>query len=65
MIMNSVGRSPLITGEYDLHWHRLILYRVLHNHRDRITLPRGHSRMHSLKAGVTLMYPSRVFLRQR
>jgi len=36
--MDPVGRSPLIAGEYDLHWHQLIFYRVLHNHCDRITL---------------------------
>lgn len=65
MVMDSVGRSPLIAGEYDFHWHRLVLYRVLHNHRDRIALSRGHSRTHSLKAGVTPVYPSRVSSRQR
>lgn len=65
MVMDPVGRSPLIAGEYDLHWHRLILYRVLHNHRDRIALSRGHSRTHSLKAGVKPVYSSRVSSRQR
>lgn len=61
--MDSVGRSPLIASKYDLYWHRSIPYRVLHNHRDRITLSRRHSRTHSLKAGVTPVYSSRISLR--
>lgn len=65
MVMDPMGRSPLIASEYALHWHRLILYRVLHNHRDLITLSRGHSRTHSLKVGVTPVYPSPVSSRQR